>query len=473
MIALTPRIWLFLIILTAWATWRWLRARPHQGPGFRDAVKNPDLWTEMEDHFHDIQKAREQAKHWSEDEVALAVERYLFKILHSDDDDDLGQQLAQQPEVTARLVRETLRDTAMRTRLQKQKRGQMAWVRACMLLDNDPRAENAHFVRALLDDPNEDNRRDAWFWLAKIGTDDVVDELICGISEPDADWMRGSIISGLEWAEREGRLTATGKRGLFEPMLDNLDGYDTAAVPAFLLRWDRARAMQAFAERGLLDPAHDEFAYIAQAMADAGLSLPREQLLELLREGSEPYTTSTFYAFGKMLGTFRDPENEATLVDMLATGGSAAEAAAAGLQVFHGIADWSDQLAARRGDWTEHERRLDAMRWVENEVCNGGFTQYFFNSSGANWRAALAGFDEVGDTHRGDLLREAVGRFPKEPDTDRDRRMNQLAALETGDADDAFDDLDTRYYESRTDIDVILTRYMLAHREALTPNWQH
>src|SRR5436305_14505300 len=39
---------------------------------------------------------------------------------------------------------------------------------------------------------------------------------------------------------------------------------------------------------------------------------------------------------------------------------------------------------------TDTERRLLAAYWVEAEVNNGGFDQYFFNSAGDNAEAALA-----------------------------------------------------------------------------------
>lgn len=471
MLALTPRIWLVVIIVTAWTVVRWLRNRPQGEPGFGDIAKDPDLFGEMQQHFDQIEDGREQARHWSRDEVGLAIEVFLFKIPHSDDDQDLGSQLAQQPEVTATLVRATLRNRDMQTRLQKRERNETPWVRACMLLDNAPSADNVPFVRRLLDDPTEDIRKDAWHWLAKIGSDDVINDLVGGISDPPDDSTRSWILLGLAWSDRDGRLTDDARGILFEPLLDHLSGYDTREVPAFLLRWNRNRALQCFADRGLLDPAHDEFGYVAQALADAGLALPREQLLELLQNGAESYTTSTFRAFGTMLGTLRDPADEGTLLRLLAQGGDVAEAAAAGLQTYHQIDDWSEQLEARRDHLSDLERRIDAMRWVENEVCNGGWTQYFFNSAGAHWRDALAGFEEVGDTHRADILREAVATFPTEPAAARDLRMQQLAELET-DNEDAFDNLDSRYFKQRIDIDVILTRYMLAHREHLTTTWR-
>ena len=111
------------------------------------------------------------------------------------------------------------------------------------------------------------------------------------------------------------------------------------------------------------------------------------------------------------------------------------------------------------------------MRRVENEVCNGGWEQYFFSSAGDAWRHALAGFDAAGDERRADLLREAVGRFETEPSADRDRRMEQLSALTKNADDDPFQTVDRRHLEDRVDIDVVLTRYMLANLRELQQAW--
>jgi len=455
-------------LLVAWIVWVVRRRNARRAA----AEPNGDLFDEMQAHFDTVQAAREHARHWSDGEVRLGVEKYLFKIPHSDDDDDLGRQLAQQPELTARHVRRTLRDPDMQTRLQKRQRSETPWVRACQLLDEAPTAENVPFVRDLLDDREEPIRRDAWFWLARIGTDEVLDDLVRGISDPPDESTRSWIVIGLDHADQQGRLTERGREALFEPLLDHLDGYDTREVPQFLLRWDQDRAMRAFEQRGLLEPTHAEFGYVAQAMAAVGLSLPRERLLSLLAQGPAEFTTSTFRAFGTMLGALRDPEDEATLLRLMAGTSDVAEAAAAGMLAFHGIDDWSDRLEARRGRWTEAERRVDAMRWVENEVCNGGWSQYFFNSAGAAWPDALAGFDEVRDEHRATLLREAIARFPTEPSPDRDQRMAQLAALSQDHGEDPFEALDERYYQDRVDIDVVLTRYLLAHLPELRVVWE-
>jgi len=81
---------------------------------------------------------------------------------------------------------------------------------------------------------------------------------------------------------------------------------------------------------------------------------------------------------------------------------------------------------------TDTERRLLAAYWLEAEVNNGGFDQYFFNSAGDNAEAALAGLKDMGAAGAAGLLERSIAVFPGgKPPTDRFKRqevMQQIAA---------------------------------------------
>ncbi len=91
------------------------------------------------------------------------------------------------------------------------------------------------------------------------------------------------------------------------------------------------------------------------------------------------------------------------------------------------------QKAESRGEQslTDTERKFLAAYWVEAEVNNGGFDQYFFNSSGDNAEVALAGLKEMGATNAAALLTRAMAVFPdgKPPAnrTQRQKVMDQIA----------------------------------------------
>lgn len=84
--------------------------------------------------------------------------------------------------------------------------------------------------------------------------------------------------------------------------------------------------------------------------------------------------------------------------------------------------DWS------LGDLTRDERLYFAVGVLKGEVYNGGFDQFFWNSSGNFYQMALEGLEEIGATSSLDLTREAArtvfGRL--DPPVDQEKRWRVL-----------------------------------------------
>ncbi len=80
------------------------------------------------------------------------------------------------------------------------------------------------------------------------------------------------------------------------------------------------------------------------------------------------------------------------------------------------------------------ERMVFAFKWLQVEVQNGGFDQYFFNSAGDFWQDVLGGLVAIGDERGLTRFREALSIFPdSSPSPDRFTRQEQLAAIEEQD----------------------------------------
>jgi hypothetical protein len=70
---------------------------------------------------------------------------------------------------------------------------------------------------------------------------------------------------------------------------------------------------------------------------------------------------------------------------------------------------------------------FEALGDLHGEIGNGGFSQYFFNSSGNEWKEALAGLEILHDQRGHDILVSAIKVFgPDGPDLDRGRRQKQM-----------------------------------------------
>ena len=111
------------------------------------------------------------------------------------------------------------------------------------------------------------------------------------------------------------------------------------------------------------------------------------------------------------------------------------------------------QKAGTRGEssLSDTERRLCAAYWLEGEVMNGGFHQYFFNSTGNDSDASLAGLKEMGATAAAALLERAMAVFPGgEPPADRLKRTEAMDKI-VSQSKAVWDKCDSEFYNRKED----------------------
>jgi hypothetical protein len=77
-------------------------------------------------------------------------------------------------------------------------------------------------------------------------------------------------------------------------------------------------------------------------------------------------------------------------------------------------------------------RNLFAAHWCVAVVSNGGFDQFFFNSTGVLAPAAAAALDEIGLPHLARLVAKAMAVLGSEYPRARDERQARLNELGTG-----------------------------------------
>ncbi len=104
-----------------------------------------------------------------------------------------------------------------------------------------------------------------------------------------------------------------------------------------------------------------------------------------------------------------------------------------------------------------------ALWWCRSEVCNGGFHQFFGNSTGMIWPQALDGFKLVGAVSHAALLEKALQVFPGGlPPLERNRREEFLELNEH--RSHILDPLDTAFYvlerDSGLNLDSICAKYI-------------
>lgn len=117
------------------------------------------------------------------------------------------------------------------------------------------------------------------------------------------------------------------------------------------------------------------------------------------------------------------------------------------------------ERSLRRFSWPQ--RLVWAVLWYNSEVCNGGHTQFFSNSTGMLWPEALEGLEAIDREDLAKVLRAAAARFSRAPPRERAERE---ALLDQEQPD--FSDLDTAHYAAMDGLSEAAMAYIRRQPEA-------
>jgi hypothetical protein len=114
---------------------------------------------------------------------------------------------------------------------------------------------------------------------------------------------------------------------------------------------------------------------------------------------------------------------------------------------------------------SEPERTLWLVWWLEAEVNNGGFHQYFFNDAGDHAQDAPDALRRIGAPRCADIVGKALAVFsPSPPSKNRDDRQTQLDAL-SEEKQDVLNALDGEFYKYPDPLEVLLAEYVRQRRD--------
>jgi len=112
---------------------------------------------------------------------------------------------------------------------------------------------------------------------------------------------------------------------------------------------------------------------------------------------------------------------------------------------------------------SEEEKTIVYIEALEREINNGGFSQFFFNSSGDDTEETVRALRNVGSNKFLGLLISAIEQFPNSyVPKDRVERQHILERVEAT-ARQTWNDLDTEFYKYEEDLYSLLRNYMLAN----------
>jgi hypothetical protein len=112
---------------------------------------------------------------------------------------------------------------------------------------------------------------------------------------------------------------------------------------------------------------------------------------------------------------------------------------------------------------TEPEKFFLCVWQLEAEINNGGFDQYFLNSSGDHAVEAALALGAIGAPQMAKVVGQAIAVFgPDGPAADWDIRQEQLDGLPEGKRDQ-FNERDEAFLAYPEDLEQLLRQYVAAH----------
>ncbi len=479
-------IWIIvtLIIATGVVFW-WSRSRKGRIDSFWDVVKNPGLMPDLDAYAKKVSDEAEELRK-SPEEIAKLVDYFVFEATSSRDawtEQRILRELA--TDAHPRAI-EILRDPLMKEKLSVLTTPDPDWPlpeapfnRLCIILDSDapPPYEAAELLVPFATSDSDEIKKSAALIIGSIGRAESLPHIKLALSDSD-EYVRSFALMGLERAITGNRVDEKAKSLFFEAVA-SMWPQDTAHavsnhIAPLLLRLDRDRAIQRMMRDDLFGPEFHALANMLEAFEKYDVEVPRLKLLyliEQLRQGPLEYPRDnmleeTLALLGKcrrsedlvILERLLDHENEDVVMGAIR-----------GLYHYHRLAETTRdpwEIINGKG-WTAltpAERHICAIKSLDNEIHNGGFAQYYFNSSGDHWADALAGLDSIGAVKHRELVLLTLKRFPDAAPADEGSiRSGQLSKI-VRKQEDPFNEQDSAWYKLKEEnLDKLMLRYELAN----------
>ncbi len=114
---------------------------------------------------------------------------------------------------------------------------------------------------------------------------------------------------------------------------------------------------------------------------------------------------------------------------------------------------------------TDQQKLFYLNQNLEREINNGGFNQYFCNSSGDNAHETILSLKTIGADKTASILQKAIDQFPnKTVPKDREERTEIVEQIEEA-ADEIWNELDQKFYEYEDDLNTLNIEYIKKHKD--------
>lgn len=451
---------------------------------FWDVIRNPNALPDL-DAFHEEVDEKARKLSGSEARVAKLVDYYVFKVKSAQDAWTELRTLAKLGEETYPRALEILRDSSLQERLVILRDSEVSLPecplnRLCELFDQDaaPPREAAELLGPYLESESDEIRKSVALTIGSIASPESLPDLQLALND-DAEYVRSFALMGIQRAIIGNRIEDEFRKEIFE-LVSDMWPNDTAFatcddIPKVLLKLDRERATKYLLTEELFSVHFEPVWPILEALIEEKVEVPRPRLLKIIADASnEPIEyplNNVMEGALPLLGAHRNAEDAAMFETFLNhSDEKVARGASEALYQFHQfkerIRDPWDVVDSR--GWsalTIPEKHILAIKVLDSEVNNGGFAQYYFNSSGDHWKEALEGLVAIGAKKHHALMQTTVEKFAVKPSSNRSQRNSQLSTL-VSKQEDPFRQEDDQWYSIKDEfLDPLVLKYNLANLE--------
>lgn len=110
----------------------------------------------------------------------------------------------------------------------------------------------------------------------------------------------------------------------------------------------------------------------------------------------------------------------------------------------------------------EHERVFFITQTLEEEVNDGGFSQFFYNSSGDFSNEVVDAFTKIGALKTAEICKRALAVFNGKVPTDRGEREELLDSLN---CDDELSECDDAFYDYEDNLEALNYAYIMKYHD--------
>ena len=117
---------------------------------------------------------------------------------------------------------------------------------------------------------------------------------------------------------------------------------------------------------------------------------------------------------------------------------------------------------------SDAERIFYITQTLEMEVNNGGFSQFFYNSSGDFSNELVSAFTAIGAHKTAAICQKAIDAFGRDIPVDREERQAMLDELESDEIEEILDACDGAFYDYEDDLNELNYRFVMKNKEQFT-----